>query len=81
MTKANDNTLELVRRFHSRHGEAWGLIEQSGRDDEHHIGSVLPSYASAIADRRRRYEADEIEDLAVSVARWEPDGEFWSYDF
>lgn len=81
MTSANPATLAAVRRCHAEHGEAWGVIEESGRDAEHHIGGAFRSLTEAVDYRTAHYDPPEREQLAVCIARWEPDGEFWSYDY
>jgi hypothetical protein len=81
MTAPNPAALEKVRAFHAAHGEAWGIIEESGRERERHTGGLFERYTQADDYKRRLYDPEEIESLAVDVARWDAAGEFWTYDF
>jgi hypothetical protein len=82
MTAVNDaEKLARINAFFDEKGSAWGLIEQSGREGEHHSGALFLTYREALDYRDRHYDRDEIEDMPVSVARWDRQGEFWTYDF
>jgi hypothetical protein len=81
MTAANSADLDKVRRFQAAHGEAWGLIEESGMEREHHTGAVFATFREAVDYRAKQYDPDEIEAMHVDVARWDAQGEFWTYDF
>ena len=70
----NDHTIE------GRRIVAWAIIEQAGYVGENDIGGRYATEAEAYRALKRQYDADEIEDMHVSVAGVEPDGSF-TYDF
>lgn len=81
MTQPNLKCLDQITACHSRHGQAWAIIENAGRQTERQTGGAFPTFHDAVSHRDGHYEPDEITDLSVDVARWEPEGRFWSYDY
>jgi len=69
-----------VNAYHDEHGQAWGVIENAGYERERDTGGLYGSFGEAVKARAKGYDADEVERLHVDIARWDRDGEFWSYD-
>lgn len=80
MTTANPDSVTRIEAFRREHGEAYGIIEFSGQDREKHTGGLFEDANAAWRYVRKHYDADEVESLGVDVARWDSDGQFWSYD-
>ena len=72
---------ERIEMFRTEHGAAYGIVEFAGWDREKHTGGLFARASDAWAYVNTHYDPDEVESLGVDVARWEPEGEFWSYDF
>jgi hypothetical protein len=76
-----DPAVERINRFHDEHGAAWGVIVYSGKDREKHDGELYTTWYAARDGRARRYDEDQIDGLPASIAVWDRNGAFWSYDF
>lgn len=74
--------VEQVNAFYDAHGRAWGVIEGAGMEDgDRWISPPLMRFEEACKYRASHYDHDERDSLSVMVARWDRDGEFWSYDY
>lgn len=68
--------------FHDAHGRLWGVIELPGMEDgDRWTGACYATFEEAVSAKRADYDADDIEALSPGVARWDRDGEFWTYDY
>lgn len=75
-----DERIPRIAAFHAKHGEAWGIIEQSGMEGERHTGALYASQKEALDARDRDYTREEREGLFIDIAHWDAEGAFWSYD-
>lgn len=74
--------VERVNAYHDAHGRAWGVIEGAGMEDgDRWTSPPLMSFEEACKYRASHYDPDERDSLSVMVARWDREGEFWSYDY
>lgn len=75
-----DKRILRIQAFHAEHGEAWGIIENSGHENERHTGALFGTPTEAWKHVAEQYDADEKTSLHIDVAHWDTDGGFWSYD-
>lgn len=60
----------------------WAVIEEAGMDRETVRRDDFTDMSEAIRWMNRTYpSALEREVLHVDVAKWDAEGEFWSYDY
>lgn len=68
--------------FYDAHGALWGLIEGAGMaNGDRWTGACYRSHLDAHKDKLADYDPDEAERLSVDIARWDREGEFWTYDY
>lgn len=75
-----DERIPRIAAFYAKHGDAWGIIEQSGMERERHTGALYATQKEALDARDADYTREEREDQFVDIAHWDGQGEFWSYD-
>lgn len=81
MTAPTPGTEARINAFYDQHGNAWGIIEESGMEREHHTGALFATLGAAHDYKVKQYDADEVESMNVALARWDREGEFWTYDY
>lgn len=81
MTAPTEGSEARINAFYDKYGACWGVIAYSGQEDEKHDGGLYATMREASEARAGGYDPDEIEDMDVCIARWDREGEFWTYDY
>ena len=68
--------------FYDAHGALWGIIQGAGlHNGDRWTGGCYATHLEAHKDKRADWDREEAERLGIDIARWDREGEFWTYDY
>lgn len=82
-----ENEITRINAFFDQQGSAWAIIEGAGMAfGDKPTGAIHKTYAEASEAKAQGYEPEELDPehpacLHVAIARWDRQGQFWTYDF